>query len=72
MAKTENMKMNQVKLQNHDGDYSVVVPLKKAVRGEKQFTLGLYADEDMNREQYGKVCAYVRRALKAYRENGGE
>lgn len=74
MSNRENMKLNKISVPSEMGVYGIRVPLKKKKYDGQvgDFTMTIETDRNMNQREYGKACAYVRRALKAYAEQGGE
>lgn len=70
----DNMKLNKITVPSSVGIYGIRVPLKKKKYNGQvaDFTMTVEKDRNMNQREYGQACAYVRRALKAYAEQGGE
>lgn len=67
------MKMDKIGVRSTHGIHGVFVPCRPSKdKPYDSFVLTLEKDRDMNHREYGQVCAYVKRALKAYRENGGQ
>lgn len=76
MAKRKNkFPAHRVRVRHFRGiGYSLIVPVPAYLREKvygNEFEMQIEEDGDMTKGQHAAVCGYIRRALAAYRKQGG-